>query len=53
MANVMFRQFFFGMSSDVPALKVPVFAMDFEFWSKGILIENIPTQNFAHHVVIH
>ena len=26
-----FRQFFFGMSSDVPAFKVRVFASDLEF----------------------
>ena len=34
-ANAMFKildAFFFGMSSDVPALKVGVFARDFEFW---------------------
>ena len=31
MANVIFRRVFFGMSSDVPALKVSVFASDFEF----------------------
>ena len=27
-----FRRFFFGMSSDIPACKVCVFANDFEFW---------------------
>ena len=33
MANVMLEiLFFFGVSSDVPAFKVCVFANDFEFW---------------------
>ena len=34
MPNVMlknFRQDFFGMSSDVPAFKIHIFASDFEF----------------------
>ena len=26
------RRYFNGMSSDVPAFEVPVFASDFEFW---------------------
>ena len=31
MVNVMLRRVFFGMSSDVPAFKIHVFASDFEF----------------------
>ena len=46
-----FRRFFFGMSSDVPAFKVRVFASDFE------CLINISSRhsnsNFAHHIVIH
>ena len=42
-----FRQFFFSMSSDVPAFKVRVFAIAFAGilnWSKWILEVDIPTQ---------
>ena len=59
MADVMLEildGFSFGMRSDIPAFKVPVFASGFEFWMKineWVVVVDILTQIFAHHIVIH
>ena len=52
MANVMFRQFFCGMSSDVPAFKVHVLTSDFKFligvneYSRDIVTQILLTLDF-------